>query len=116
MADQNPTGKGAADLPSPQSQDLRDQAVVLTQVLANWPVHLTLDDLHREIVNDSDSFAEQDGVERAIRDLVGVSLCLRSGAAVLPTRAALPSSSWRRCELCRRRTLRQEPDSAPKPG
>jgi len=91
MADENPTGKGAAEPPSPQSQDHRDQAVVLTQVLASWPVHLTLDDLFREIATDPDNFAQRDHVERAVRDLVGVGLCLRSGAAVLPTRAALRS-------------------------
>jgi hypothetical protein len=89
MADENPTGKGAAEPPSPQAQDLRDQAVVLTQVLTNWPIHLTLDDVLHEIVADPDNFAERDQVERAVRDLVGVGLCLRSDAAVLPTRAAL---------------------------
>jgi hypothetical protein len=80
---------GAAEPRSPKSEDLRDQAVVLTEILENWPVHLTLDDLLREVVTDPDSFAERDGVERAVRDLVGVGLCLRVDAVVLPTRAAL---------------------------
>jgi hypothetical protein len=89
MADENPTGKGAAEHPTPAAQDLRDQAVVLTLVLSNWPIHLSLDDLLREIVADPDSFAERDRVERAVRDLVDVGLALRSDAALIPSRAAL---------------------------
>ena len=89
MADENPTGKGAAEHLTPATQDLRDQAVVLTLVLSNWPIHLGLDDLVREIAPDSTDFAERDGVERAVRDLVDVGLALRSGAAVIPSRAAL---------------------------
>ncbi len=89
MADENPTGKGAAEHPTPAAQDLRDQAVVLTLLLSNWPAHLGPDDLIREIASDPDSFAERDHVERAIRDLVDVGLALRSDAAVVPSRAAL---------------------------
>lgn len=89
MADENPTGKSAPEPPAPEAQDLRDQAVILTQILSNWPVHLVLDDLLREIVTDPGSFAERDRVERAVRDLAGVGLCFRIDAVVLPTRAAL---------------------------
>lgn len=89
MADENPTGKGAAGPPAPEAQDLRDQAVVLTQVLANWPTHMALDDLLCEIVRDRGNFDERDRVERAVRDLIGASLVFRCGALVLPTRAAI---------------------------
>lgn len=89
MADENPTGKGTAEHPTPATHDLRDQAVVLTLVLSNWPDHLGLDDLTREIATDPDSFAERDRVDRAVRDLVDVGLALRSDVAVFPSRAAL---------------------------
>lgn len=89
MADENPTGTGAAEPPESEAQDLRDQALVLTQVLSSWPLQLALDDLLREIVADPDSFSERDRVERAVRDLVAVGLAHSSGALVLPTRAAL---------------------------
>lgn len=89
MADENPTGKGAAEHLTPATQDLRDQAVVLTLVLSNWPAHLGLDDLTREIATDPGSFADRDRVERAVRDLVDVGLALRGDAAVVPSRAAL---------------------------
>jgi hypothetical protein len=87
MADENPTGKGAAERPTPAEQDLRDQAVVLTLVLANWPP-LRLFDLVREIADDSDDFVQRDRIERAVRDLVGVGLLHRQGEFVLASRAA----------------------------
>ncbi|HSP55686.1 MAG TPA: hypothetical protein VLS25_08860 [Dehalococcoidia bacterium] len=89
MADENPTDPGTAEPPTPEVQDLRDQAIVLMQVLSDWPVHLTTDDLVREIVADPGNFAERDRVTRAVRDLAGAGLVLRGGSLVLPTRAAL---------------------------
>ncbi|HEV7483789.1 MAG TPA: hypothetical protein VGO13_11905 [Solirubrobacterales bacterium] len=89
MADENPTGKSAAEPPTPAEQDLRDQAVVLTQVLSNWPTHLRVSDLVREIASDPRDFAQRDRVERAIRDLVSAGLVFRCESVVLPTRAAL---------------------------
>jgi hypothetical protein len=89
MADENPTGKSAAEPPKPEVQDLRDQAVVLMQVLSSWPVHLSLGDLVREIAADPGKFAERDGVERAVRDLRKAGLVFRCESLVLPTRAAL---------------------------
>jgi hypothetical protein len=89
MADENPTGKRAAEPPTPEAQDLHDQAVVLTQVLTNWPTHLRVSDLLREIVSDPRDFAQRDKVERAVRDLVSAGLVFRCESVVMPTRAAL---------------------------
>jgi hypothetical protein len=89
MADENPTGKSAAEPPTPAEQDLRDQAVVLAQVLSNWPTHLRLSDLVREIASDPRDFAERDKVERAVHDLVAAGLVFRCESVALPTRAAL---------------------------
>jgi len=70
-------------------QDIQDQGVVLTQVLAIHPTQLRLLELVREITAGSSDFAEADRIERAVRDLIGVGLLFRCDGAVLPTRAAL---------------------------
>lgn len=88
MADENPTGKGAAKAPQSEYQDLRDQAVVLMQVLANWPTPLGIADLIRELAESPTEFPQRDRVERAVRDLVGVGLAHRCGVVVLPSWAA----------------------------
>jgi hypothetical protein len=89
MADENPTGKSAAEPPAPDTQDLRDQALVLTQVLANWPTPLGIADLIRELAESPAEFPQRDRIERAVRDLVGAGLAHRCGVVVLPTHAAL---------------------------
>jgi len=89
MADQNLTGMGASEPVSPAAEDLRDQAIVLGQVLFHWPIQLGLDDLLREIAVDPSADNDSDRIERAVRDLVGAGLLRRCAALVLPTRAAL---------------------------
>jgi hypothetical protein len=65
------------------------QRVVLTQVLALHPDHLTIPELVREILAGDEEFAETDAIENAIRDLVGAGLLNCRVGLVLPTRAAL---------------------------
>lgn len=91
MADENPTGKRAAEppQPEPEAQDLHDQAVVLMEILANWPTPLGIADLTRDLADDPAEFRQSDRIERAVRDLVGVGLTHRCGVVVVPTRAAL---------------------------
>jgi predicted transcriptional regulator len=75
------------DKPSQRSterEDERAQSAVLALVLSEHPTQFTICELAREIDVD-----EGDGVERAVRDLVGVGLLRCEGASVLPTRAAL---------------------------
>jgi hypothetical protein len=74
---------------SNHAQDLKDQGVVLTHVLALHPTHLIVPDLVRELGSGSEDFAESDNAERAIRDLTGVRLLDCAGGLVSPTRAAL---------------------------
>ncbi len=74
--------------PSPRREDEAVQSAVLALVLAMHPDRLTLVELMREMVGDSEDFAERDAVQRAVRDLVGAGLLRRSGELVLPTRAA----------------------------
>jgi hypothetical protein len=84
-----PKGDGADERATTATLDLRDQSVVLVQVLTIHPTQLRLSDLVREIGAGSADFAERDRVERAVRDLIGIGLLSRSGELVLPTRAAL---------------------------
>ncbi len=70
----------------------RDAAIdfaVLVLLLHRHPAQLTVAELKREIVEDQDSFAQLDAVERAIRDLAGAGLLHRHGEFAIPTRAAL---------------------------
>jgi hypothetical protein len=74
---------------SVHAQDLRDQGVVLLHVFSVHPTQMRLPELVGELTNESGDFAERDGIDRAVRDLVSVGLLFKSGALVLPTRAAL---------------------------
>lgn len=71
------------------TKDLRDQGVVLIQVLTLHPAHLRLVELVREVSAGSADFADVDRFERAARDLIGVGLLFEVGELLLPTRAAL---------------------------
>jgi hypothetical protein len=73
---------------SPAEDDRQWQRIVLMQVLALHPVHLTLPELAAEVCEDPDDFAEGDALARAVRNLAIAGL-LRMNGAVMPTRAAL---------------------------
>lgn len=79
---------GARQKRSNRAQDIRDQAVVLTFVLALNSEHLTIIDLARSLNADPQDFTRADAVERAVRDLVGVGLLEIDGGLVKPTTAA----------------------------
>lgn len=79
---------GARQKRSQRAQDIRDQAVVLTFVLALNSEHLTIIDLARSLNADPEDFTRPDAVERAVRDLVGVGLLEIDGGFVKPTVAA----------------------------
>lgn len=81
--DRDPSGR------TNKAEDLRDQAVVLTQALALHPAHLTVSELVREVVAGSADFDSQDRYERAARDLAGAGLLHIAAGLVTPTRAAL---------------------------
>lgn len=68
--------------PRPHGNDESVQRAVLSLVLDAHPKSLTIPQLAREIDQD-------DAVERAVRDLVGVGLLDCRGISVEPTPAAL---------------------------
>lgn len=91
MADENPTGPGAAErLTTTADQDDRDQASVLREILFIHPEPITGEELIREKTIVSDDFAERDRIERAIRDLTAIGLLhRRDDDLLIPTRAAV---------------------------
>jgi len=89
MANENPTGPGAAERLTNSDQDDRDQAAVLRKILFIYPESMTLAELAREMACGFTGFSETDRIERAVRDLVAGGLLHRVGDLVLPTRAAV---------------------------
>lgn len=81
MHDQPKGGSNAAE-------DREIEKAVLFHVVEAQPATLRLSDLIRELAS-PDDFAQRDGVERAVRDLVRGGLLFRCEGAVLPTRTAL---------------------------
>ena len=71
------------------AEDEGVESAVLRQLLDLHPTHLTLAELMRELGGDGGSFADQDAVERAVRDLAAVGLLHKGADFVTPTRAAL---------------------------
>ncbi len=66
MQDQ-PSDAGLDSAPPTAAQDLKDQAVVLTHVLAVQPAQLIVPELVREIGAGVSEFAEDDRMERVSR-------------------------------------------------
>jgi hypothetical protein len=71
------------------TDDVQVQVAVLSILLAEHPVQLTISELARQFVDDPDDFGERDAVRRAVRDLAGIGLLHRQGNFVLPSRVAL---------------------------
>jgi predicted transcriptional regulator len=74
---------------SPSAHDTTIEAAVLRQLLALFPVQMTVAELARELGGENADFAHTDAVERAVRELVGAGLAHRNGDVVIPSRAAL---------------------------
>jgi hypothetical protein len=77
------------DTRTPAAEDAATEAIVLRQVLDRHPSQVTLAELVLEIGGESVDFAERDGIQRAVRDLIGTGLLHGHDDFVLPTRAAL---------------------------
>ena len=84
-----PIGAGEGECGEAAAEYLHDQAIVLTQVLALYPAHLTISELVREITAAAFDVEPDDRYERAIGDLCGAGLLNLAAGLVLPTRAAL---------------------------
>jgi len=80
---------GVRKIRDPAADDEAIEAAVLRQLLALYPVQLTIKELKREIAGEENDFALVDAVERAVRELAAAGLVHRNGEVVLPSRAAL---------------------------
>lgn len=77
------------EIRNPATEDKAIEAAVLRQLLALYPVQLTLEELTHEIAGEEADFAAKDAVARAVRELTAAGLAHRNGEVVLPSRAAL---------------------------
>jgi hypothetical protein len=89
MADQNPRDRALPDPAACLATVAQTQSAVLSILLIEHPVQLTVSELTRELAEDPNDFGQRDAVKRAVRDLAGVGLLHRQGIFVLPSRAAL---------------------------
>ena len=70
-------------------EDAEVESTVLRQLLELHPLHVSLEELVRDVAAEPESFAERDAIERAVRDLARAGLLHRHQEFVFPTRAAL---------------------------
>lgn len=89
MSCSQPTDCGEVGLADHAAEDAQAQRVVLGFVLEQHPTQLTIPELCRALYGHPGDFANDDAVERAIRDLDGAGLVSCRGGIVVPTRAAL---------------------------
>jgi hypothetical protein len=76
------------------ADDATIEAAVLRQLLALYPVQVTVAEMVRELAGEEAGeggvdFALSDAVARAVRELGAVGLLHRNGELLLPSRAAL---------------------------
>lgn len=83
------TVEGSQHIRTTSEEDRGFETAVLQQVLAIHPNPVTVAELVDEIAGKGCSFAQRDGVERAVYALAGCGLLHRNEALVLPSRAAL---------------------------
>jgi hypothetical protein len=88
MAGTNPTGRAKRSSASPDPKDKKCGRAILAFLLYKHPDRLTIPGLSRGL-NEGGGFNDDNSVERAVRELVGVGLLKCDGAYVVPTRAAL---------------------------
>jgi hypothetical protein len=89
MADENPRDCAERDPHTPAEKDVEAEFVVLSFVLDEHPVLLTIPEVSRALNFVSDDFGARDAVERAIRELDGAGLLHCTGGFAAPTRAAI---------------------------
>jgi hypothetical protein len=82
-----PNGTTAPTNPD-RAQDVREQAIVLTHVLALEPEHKTILALARALDAEPGDFKRPGAVERAVRDLTSAGLLEIASGEVQPTPAA----------------------------
>jgi hypothetical protein len=81
---------GEQDNLTTEGEDARVESALLQRVLDLHPTRVTAAELVRDLAGEDAGFGPRDGIERAIRELVGAGLLHRAeDGLVTPTRAAL---------------------------
>jgi hypothetical protein len=88
MAGTNPTHRTWRGAAAPDPKEKKCGRAILAYLIYRHPERLTIPELSR-VLNEGGGFDEDDSVERAVRELVGVGLLECDGAYIVPTRAAL---------------------------
>jgi hypothetical protein len=91
MADQNPRGRGAnrPDPDSPAAEETRTENTVLSLLLEEHPIRLTLDEITLVLNGEPSLTDPEDAAERAAYRLACFGLAYREGRFLVPSRAAL---------------------------
>jgi hypothetical protein len=89
MADQNPRDRRAGDSPSIAQEEVKTENAVLSLLLDEHPVRLTLDEIALVLHGEPRLTDPKDAAERAIYRLFSFGLIYRDGSFLVPTRAAL---------------------------
>jgi hypothetical protein len=88
MARKNPKGRKQSGSAPPDPKDKKCGRAILAYLLYKHPERLTIPELSR-VLNRGGGFNDDDSVERAVRELVGVGLLECEGGEIVPTEAAL---------------------------
>lgn len=89
MADQNPTDRDFPESDSTSNEDRRTEHSVLSLLLDEHPVRLTLDEVSLVLSAEPRLTGPEDAAERAVYRLTCFGLVHRDGRFLTPSRAAL---------------------------
>ena len=95
---------------APHEKDDRDQEGILGLVIAEHPIQLTVPELVRQMVPPGADWIESDDIERGVRELIGLGLCI--AAATRSGRPARRSASTT-CSSTATRPRTRRTDSHP---
>ena len=76
------------DEQTPEQEDSRWQARVLSLLLDQYPAQLSKLEIARELIGENPGFSERDAFERSLEDLLRVGLLQRCESLILLTRPA----------------------------
>jgi len=89
MADKNPTDRGSSDPTSITQEEARTENTVLSLLLDEHPIRLTLDEVALVLNGEPRISDPENAAELAVYRLACFGLVYRDGRFLAPTRAAL---------------------------
>lgn len=89
MADQNPRDCRASDSPGIEQEEVRTENAVLSLLLDEHPIRLTLDEIALVLHGEPRLADPKEAAEQAVYRLFSFGLIYRDANFVVPTRAAI---------------------------